>query len=412
MREDVYQSQGLAITVAVLVPLVANAVSISGIFDIPNLTPAGLGVTGLALLWGMRSYGIGEVAPVARENVVQSLQSGILVVDTANAVSEINDRTKEMFHIDEDDVIGMEFEEVFSHLPTFNERYADIEEVTDEIQVEMDGPRTYEVQVSSVADQNGKRVGRLFMFHDVTERKRRERELQLQNKQLDQFASLVSHEIQSPLADVRQRVDSSLEHVRAENRGDLLQARRSLEDVDELVDDILSMTSQGGAVGPEDANRVSLATAADGAWWDVTQRELPATMNAEDFEVLADPDRLERILVNLFENAVKYGGEDVIVDVGLIDDEVTGEQGFYVEDDGPGLPENARHAVFDAGVSGSDGSPGLGLAIVETMAEAHDWEVRVTDGKMGGARFEFVDVDLPTQHAPRSETVVGRASDD
>jgi len=411
-RDDVYQAQGIAISAAVLVPLAANALTLAPIFEIPDLTPAGLGVTGAALFWGMKSYGIGEVAPVARENVVQSLSAGILVVDAEGAVSEINERTTELFDIEDEEVIGTEFEELFSHLPAFVERYADVEETTDEIQVEIDDPRTFDVQVSPVVDQGDTRVGRLFMFHDVTERKRRERELKLQNKQLDQFASLVSHEIQSPLGDVRSRIDDSLDHVSTENRGDLLKARKSLEEVDELVDDILSMTSQGGAVGPEDADRVNVATVVDGAWYEVTKRKLPATLNVADFDLLADPDRLERIFVNLFENAVKYGGRDVTVEVGMIDDEVTGERGFYVEDDGPGIPEDARQAVLDAGVTGADDSPGLGLAIVETMAEAHDWEVRVADSTMGGARFEFVGVTIPERRTSAGGPVVGRASDD
>ena len=67
---------------------------------------------------------------------------------------------------------------------------------------------------------------------------------------------------------------------------------------------------------------------------------------------------------------------------------------FYVEDDGPGVPEADRDDVFEAGYSGSAEGTGFGLSIVRRVAEAHGWTVRVIDGAAGGARFEFTDVEF------------------
>jgi signal transduction histidine kinase len=63
--------------------------------------------------------------------------------------------------------------------------------------------------------------------------------------------------------------------------------------------------------------------------------------------------------------------------------------GFYVADDGPGIPEDERESVFEGGYSTSDDGTGLGLAIVRSIAEAHDWTVTVTESEAGGARFEI-----------------------
>jgi signal transduction histidine kinase len=77
------------------------------------------------------------------------------------------------------------------------------------------------------------------------------------------------------------------------------------------------------------------------------------------------------------------------VTVGELDD------GFYVEDDGPGVPEGDRAEVFEAGFTSSTDGTGFGLNIVEQVADVHGWEVTLTTGSDGGARFEIHDVDLP-----------------
>jgi signal transduction histidine kinase len=66
--------------------------------------------------------------------------------------------------------------------------------------------------------------------------------------------------------------------------------------------------------------------------------------------------------------------------------------GFYVADDGPGIPASKRDTVFDVDYSTSDDGTGFGLRIVEQIAEAHGWTVEVTEGREGGARFEITGV--------------------
>jgi signal transduction histidine kinase len=63
--------------------------------------------------------------------------------------------------------------------------------------------------------------------------------------------------------------------------------------------------------------------------------------------------------------------------------------GFAVADDGPGIPEDERDDVFDHGFTTAEDGTGFGLAIVERIAQAHGWSVSVTEGRDGGARFEF-----------------------
>jgi len=89
---------------------------------------------------------------------------------------------------------------------------------------------------------------------------------------------------------------------------------------------------------------------------------------------------------------VEHGG-DVAIRVGDLDD------GFYVADDGPGIPDGVRDSLFEPGQSGVDGSTGFGLAIVQEIATAHGWTVEAVEST-DGARFEIRGVDRPTPPAP------------
>jgi signal transduction histidine kinase len=102
--------------------------------------------------------------------------------------------------------------------------------------------------------------------------------------------------------------------------------------------------------------------------------------------VQADRGRLKQLFENLFKNAVEHGGEDVTVTVGEIDN------GFYIEDDGSGLPDNEGNQLFESGYSTTKDGNGLGLSIVKKIVDAHGWEIHVTDSSDGGARFEVTNV--------------------
>ncbi|MFC6954988.1 sensor histidine kinase [Halorubellus litoreus] len=119
--------------------------------------------------------------------------------------------------------------------------------------------------------------------------------------------------------------------------------------------------------------------------------EARATILAEQAEsehlepLLESLDRIEAIVEDTLTLA-RQGNtiHDVSVRVGR-----HGEREIYVEDDGPGIPTDERDAVFEPGHSSDSGGTGFGLTIVKRIVEAHGWELAVSDGIDGGARFEF-----------------------
>ena len=86
------------------------------------------------------------------------------------------------------------------------------------------------------------------------------------------------------------------------------------------------------------------------------------------------------------EDVAEHGDHRLTVRVGALPD------GFYVEDDGPGIPEDEREVVFEAGHTTDRDGIGMGLTFVVQLVEAYGWHCTVTDGADGGARFEFTAV--------------------
>jgi signal transduction histidine kinase len=154
--------------------------------------------------------------------------------------------------------------------------------------------------------------------------------------------------------------------------------------MDALIDDVLTLTREGKQV--EDLEPVDLGDTIDGCWRNVETAEA-TLMNKTDQTIHTDPSRLKQLLENLFRNAVEHGDETVTVTVRDMDN------GFSVADDGPGIIDDEREKVFDAGYSTTDEGTGFGLNIVQEIAEAHGWEISVTDSETGGARFEITGVE-------------------
>ncbi|MBB6645438.1 sensor histidine kinase [Halobellus ruber] len=223
----------------------------------------------------------------------------------------------------------------------------------------------------------------ICVVRDVTERKRRERELERKTEQLDDFAGVVSHDLRNPLHVAQGRLDLAQEESESEH---LDKAADAIDRCFTLIDDLLTLAREGMRVGETDP--VDLDNVALDCWQTVETED--ATLTVETGRtVRADPNRLRELLENLLRNAVKHGGEDVTVTVDDHDD------GFYVADDGSGIPDGKRDRIFEAGYSTADEGTGFGLEIVERIAEAHGWDVRVTESEAGGARFVFTSVNSP-----------------
>lgn len=233
-----------------------------------------------------------------------------------------------------------------------------------------DGKQRYGVfsMQSVVVEEESYTVG---VLADITKLKEK-------TERLEEFASILAHDVRNPLQVaqarlemIEDRLDDS-EHVGAMNR--------SLDRIEDLIEKLLTIAR----TGEDDLERTSVTVGecARKAWEMVMTGE--ATLDVEqsaELVIEADGGRLVELFENLMRNAIEHGGSSVTVRVGGLSD------GFFVEDDGPGIPTDQTDEVFEMGFTTESQGTGLGLSIVQEIADVHDWIVTVSEGE--GARFEF-----------------------
>jgi len=239
-------------------------------------------------------------------------------------------------------------------------------------------------QAQVMTDEGEPRV--VGTITDVTKLTEYERRLERQNERLDEFAEVISHDLRNPLNVAFGRAELLAEDDESPHTGPLLDALERMEDI---VGNTLTLARQGDTVGETEPVPVEPVVEECA---EMIDSESATVDVAEEFRIRGDRDRIRHVFENLFSNAVEHSAEDggdVTVRIDRIDD-----HGFYVADDGQGIPADERAAIFDPGFTTTREGTGLGLTIVERIAEAHDWDVSVTESRECGARFEFTGVDI------------------
>ena len=212
------------------------------------------------------------------------------------------------------------------------------------------------------------------------------KEMERQNRRLDQFASTLSHDLRNPLAVARGHVE--LLNTKLDADDDDLKSHVEKIDsahqrIDAIINDVLTLTRKGESV--EETERFDLQSVVEEAWSNIDNKD--ATLTVEDtLAIEGDRRRLLRALENLLRNSIDHVGADVSVTVGLTED------GFFVQDDGPGIPDEEVENIFEYGHTTSEDGTGIGLSIVKTIAEAHGWSLWIDSTYQQGARFVFADV--------------------
>ena len=217
---------------------------------------------------------------------------------------------------------------------------------------------------------------------DNTTQKDRQRKLQRQNERLNEFASVIAHDLRNPLNVAQGRAGLLVEDTDSPHIEPLVGA---LDRMETIVEETLTLARQGETIAEQEP--ITLAELVGKCWTQVDGAEATLTVGG-DMTVCGDFDRLQHVFENLFRNAVEHGGDSVAIAVGRLEN----GNGFYVEDDGPGIPATERDSIFDPGYTSAEGGTGFGLTIVRRIVEAHGWEIRVTTGTDGGARFEVTGV--------------------
>ena len=239
----------------------------------------------------------------------------------------------------------------------------------------------YEIQTLPIRDEAGDVQYGMAVSRNITDELERNAELKRQNERLDQFASIIAHDLRNPL----HLSDQWLELARGEcNSPHLSEVADAHRRIDRLIEDLLTFARLGTEA--LDAGPVPV----DGLLrdcWETVGNDTATLVVETDATVHADRDRLQQLFENLLLSALEHGGADTTVSISRLVD------GLAIEDDGPGIPGDEREDIFEPGYSTTVDGTGFGLQIVKQIENAHGWEISAVDGD-GGARFEITGIEF------------------
>jgi len=332
-----------------------------------------------------------------QQSLFNSMAEGVLILDAADRIQLINSSMDRLFGLSAD-VRGQTVLEAF-RLESLAEVVKQLKEEKTVHGCEIELPRLddrwLQVNAAAVSDNAGNFRGSILVFHDLTRLK------QLENTRRE-FVANVSHELRTPLSLIKGFVETLQEG--AKNDPEL--ATRFLHTIEKhadrltfLIEDLLSISrlESGRTIvnlQPIDM-REQVQKVLEDLHTRVEEKRVRIHNSApEGMIARADSDRLQQVLYNLVENAIKYGRKEGDVNVGAkpVSD---GKVEVWVQDNGPGIPPEAHERVFerfyrvDKARSRESGGTGLGLAIVKHIVQAHGGEVWVESQVGVGTTFHF-----------------------
>ncbi len=338
-----------------------------------------------------------------QQAIFDSMVEGVLVLDAGGRIQWGNESVRRLFAVTVD-LPGKTILEAF-RLPALADvvRRLAVEKKVQNQTLELPGmnERWLQVSAAAVTDPNGASVGIVLVFHDLT------RIRQLENTR-QEFVANVSHELRTPLSLIKGYVETLLDGAKEDPE----KCVRFLQTIEKhadrltfLIEDLLTISRLESGRIVMNLQPVQLREEAQHVIDDLRARALEKSVRlencvAEGLTAWADADRLQQVLFNLVENAVKYGRNDGCVRVGarLVPEQKRLE--VWVSDDGPGIPSDSQERVFerfyrvDRARSRESGGTGLGLSIVKHIVHAHGGEVWLKSELGEGTTFYFT---LPTE---------------
>ena len=336
------------------------------------------------------------------EAMMDSMREGLLVVDAEMRVVATNPAARDLFGAAGEKSQGRRLSDLTRNPAVLSAFLAALERA-ERVEVKVEtieaAPRAYDLRVAPLQPRapGGPRRGAVGVFFDITRLERLERVRQ-------EFLSNVSHELRTPLTAIRTYVETLADGAiddAAHNRRFLSVIDRNAARMHGLIDDILELSAiEAGKVAVEPA-AVALRPLVGEVVTTLAARAGERRVElrnevAEDVIVRADARRLEQMLTNLADNAVKFnreGGSVVIAHA-----RAGGRDQITVSDTGEGIPPEHIHRIFerfyrvDRARARALGGTGLGLAIVKHLARAHGGEVAVQSALGRGSSFT---IELP-----------------
>ncbi|MFL6468332.1 MAG: sensor histidine kinase [Pyrinomonadaceae bacterium] len=334
------------------------------------------------------------------EKVINALREPVLIVEKTTRIIAANDAARNAFSRGLGGIEHRRLSEVIRDLDLHAAVLLSVERgETVETSLELLGSETrnFDTSVSPLVLNNEPHA--MAVFYDITRLERLERVRQ-------EFLSNISHELRTPLTSILAFVETLEDGAiddKENNRHFLSVIRRNAERMSALIADILELSLiESGQVQIE-KRQVRVTAMVDEIFTSLSSKAISRGIALRDHvpndaTVFADPARLEQMLTNLIDNAIKFNRQDGSVTVEFR----AAENGtiITVADTGEGILPEHQHRIFerffraDRSRAREVGGTGLGLAIVKHLARLHGGEVSVTSRLTDGTVFS---VELPSE---------------
>jgi len=332
------------------------------------------------------------------DTILRGMGEGVIVTDDAGIVTLANPAFRALFSLDQS-CIGKALIEI-ARQPSLNNALKKVLDTREELleEIVMMVPEEKNMLTHWVPlMEDAALIGAVAVFHDITDLKR------LENIRKD-FVANVSHELRTPVSVIKGYAETILSEGKNLPPEKLVQFTEVIhshaERLAHLISDLLTLSRiESGAV-PLEPVAVSISSAVNRATHLLEQKALSKEVRLCKTDALvsmpaiqADPDKLDQVLINLLDNAIKFtpAGGTVTVDATDLGDRIR----IDVSDSGIGIPPKDIPRIFerfyrvDTARSRELGGTGLGLAIVKHIVQAHGGSITVESSPGKGTTFSF-----------------------
>ncbi|MBM4135869.1 MAG: HAMP domain-containing protein [Nitrospira sp.] len=329
------------------------------------------------------------------ENILKNINSGVIMLDTAGTILMINDAACSILHIHQEDVINKNYRELVSmiqskdlHTLVKGIEGREFKPVNRQVEAIIGNRRgILRVFITSLRDSQ-KYIGMLVVFNDITDIIMAQKEIAWQ-----EIARRIAHEIKNPLTPIKlstermvkkwQHRDADFEQVFDRSTKSIIKEVDSLK---RLVDDF----SRFGKM-PEIKKTPTLITGIIDEVINLYKGykgvEITVSAPGENPLVELDGEQFKRVMINIFDNALKAVSSKGRIDVRLQYDQPSNKAYIDIADDGPGIKAEDKEKLFLPHFSTREDGTGLGLAIANRIIEEHRGYIKVSDNEPKGTVF-------------------------
>jgi len=312
--------------------------------------------------------------------LVEEARDPVFIVQDGKFVF-VNQRVTEILDIPRDELEGNEF---ITHVhPEDRDMVAELhrkrmmgEEVESQYEMRIldSNGDTINMQFNtSTISYNGE-TAVMVISRDVSGFKDEQREIKRQNEKLENFASVLSHDLRNPLNVASGYTDMLMEENSFEELEEIKNAHSRMENI---IDDILELTKNSKPV--ESFEKLDLESVASKAWKNVSTEGSKLNVESDTY-IMGHESRVLRVFENIFRNAIEHNDKTEIT-VGKIEN--NNKSGFYIQNTGKPIQKDKLGKIFDYGYSGKEDGTGIGLSTVKNIVDAHGWDIEVENSSKG-----------------------------